>query len=130
MYVLLLRPDAAVSTWCSYVGCTARPKDRIGQRGRKPPTGGSKRLQRHSLSISDVLYMPLQVVKDTLASAAEVNWTVQFETIGVRKLNCFATYGNPANSKYFWQRKHAQKHNRRSGSVLQSDSRTDVVDLT
>lgn len=93
----------------AYIGATVDPKSRLRAHASSPTQGVKWALDKFGKTSDDLLYVPLQTASEALSHAAEVNWTVLIESIGVRKLNCFGTYGKPAKSRHFWQRKHYQK---------------------
>jgi hypothetical protein len=78
------------------------------------------------MSTSDLLFIPLEVVKEALCHVAETDWTYQLENTGMKKMNCFATYGTPAKNPYFWRRKCYQKSRDRSFVADLSDASDDV----
>jgi hypothetical protein len=94
-----------------------------------------KVLDRLGKDVSDLLFIPLEVVSDDLGHVAEVDWTYATEEAGLKKMNTFATYGKPAKSRYFWRRKTFQRcRDERKLTVnragMPSDSHTDCIDLT
>lgn len=122
-----------IQDWCAYVGATVSPQSRLSAHKRRPTEGMRRALARHNKSVNDILFVPLQVVSSALSNAAEIDWTVMVETVGMHKLNCFGTYGNPAQSRYFWRRKKVQKCRtdaRNAASRRQSESDVrGVIDL-
>lgn len=124
MLLLVIGDD--IAAWYAYVGSTVKPTDRLRSHKRKPTEGVRKVLARIDKSVGDLLFVPLQTVSGDLSHAAEVDWTVLVETVGMHKMNCFGTYGNPAQSRYFWRRKHAQKC-RSSADTFKSSLRTDAA---
>jgi hypothetical protein len=73
VYMVLLVVGSDHMLWCAYVGATKSPRSRINQHRSKPLASVKKVLDRLGKGVSDLLFIPLEVVSDDLGHVAEVD---------------------------------------------------------
>jgi hypothetical protein len=113
-----------------YVGQTTNPRARLLQHRRVQPSGVAAAMRADSISINDLLYVPLEIVPAEHKDDFETRWTIRANAAGTRSLNAFGTIGNPARSRGFWQGRHARAIRSRHDHRHAVDGNRSVIDLT